>query len=109
MDVVFQKGSEVVITRIENKKITFSRVQGQYLKFSNIDGLKFSIAGILEEFPDLKEKSNNEIRQIGIQRFKDHIASLKNDEEVKDYLIKDLRKHGYYKKYEIKKGHRPRK
>ncbi len=109
MDLVFQKGSETVIIRIQNKKITFSRLQGQYLRFSNITGLKFSIGGILEEFPDLKEKTNDEIQKIGIQRFKDHIDSLNNDEEVKTYLIKDLEKHGYEKKKEIRNGFRPKK
>ena len=106
IDIMFQKGSDKTLVRINNKTLKFAKVQGSYLLFSDIEGIKFSIAGILKEFPDLEGKGNEEILKVGKQRFMSHIESMNSEEEVKKYIIGDLRKHGFLPLYTQRKGQR---
>jgi len=106
IDVMFQKGSDLAWVRIQGNTLKFSKVKGGYLLWSNIDRLKFGVAGVLKEFPDLKGKENKEILEIGKERFKEHISKMKTEDEIRDYIMKDLSSHGYKPKYHMKKGHR---
>jgi len=107
MDLMFKRGSELILIRIlGNKTLQFGKIQGQYLKLSSIEGLKLSISGILSEFPDLEDKSEKEIREEGLKRFIQHVKSMRTNEEVRDYLRKDLGKHGYLLQFYQKNGHR---
>lgn len=58
--------------------------------FLDLDKINFPIEGILSKFPDLEGKPNQEIKKIGIQRIKEHIKAMKNDNEAKDYVIQEL-------------------
>jgi len=75
IDIMFRKLAEKVLIRVTGKKLSFAKVQGQGLYWSSIEGLKFSVDGILKEYPDLKEKTNKEVLEIGKQRFKDYIKN----------------------------------
>lgn len=94
-DLVFKLGSQIVIIRVEGKNLTFAEARGQYISFAKIDGLKLSPAGIIKEFPDLADKPVEEMKAEAIKRFKDHIAKMNTEQEIQDYLMRDLRKHGY--------------
>jgi len=109
IDVMFQKSGDNTLVRIEKRKLLFAKVSGGHLLWCDIEGLKFSVVGILKEFPDLKDKTNEEILKIGKQRFKDHIKSLNSEEEIKEYIIKDLMQHGFDPIFTQRKGHRIKK
>lgn len=107
MDLFFQRGTETFAIRVTGKELYFSRVQGHWVKYAGIEGLKLSVPGILLEFPDLKGKDDDEIKLIGRKRFIEHIKSLRNEWEILLYLKEDMAKHGYELVYYTKKGHRP--
>jgi hypothetical protein len=86
---------EVISIKIEGTKIGFSQLQGRNVIYSDISGLKLSIAGIIRQFPDLADKDAKEIRKEGVKRFKEHLISLGSEEKIAKYLIDDLKKWGY--------------
>lgn len=106
IDIMFQKGSDKALVRVNNHDLKFAKVSGSSLLWSDIEGLKFSIAGILKEFPDLKELPNSEVLKIGKQRFKEHLKGMNSENQIKEYLISDLKKHGYTALYTQRKGFR---
>lgn len=108
-DLIFEFGAELVAIRINNKQIQFCKVQGGYYSYAPIECLKLSVSGILKEFPDLKNKSKEDMRKIAINRFKIHIQGLKTETDIQAYLKKDLAKHGYKLKYMKIAGHRKRR
>jgi hypothetical protein len=66
--------------------------------------LKFSKAGILKEYPDLKD--NEQWQQIAIERFRDKIKQMDTEKTIMDYVIEDLKKHGYTPLKKMEMGHR---
>lgn len=92
--------------RVAGNDLKFSKIQGNYLMWSKIDGLKFSVAGIIKQFPDLKDLDSKEILIKGKERFKEHINQMESEIEIKEYLIDDLGKHGYLAIQTQRKGHR---
>jgi len=107
LDLYFKFGTEVIAIRIDGTNLTFSKVQGNWVKYAPIEGLRFSKEGILKEFPDLKDKPFEEMKRIAIQRFKEHIKKLQDEEKIAEYLKQDLAKHGYELLAIHKKGFRP--
>lgn len=103
MDLIFaiikkgkmQTAETIVITIYPNKTLTFAKTQGTQVMKTTIEGLRLNPATIVNEFPDLKDKPAKEVKKIGIQRFKEHIESMDSLQEIKEYLQKDLSKHGY--------------
>jgi|TARA_R100000501_G_C2621742_1_gene114975 hypothetical protein len=106
IDIRFVRGSELVAVRIRGNQVFFSKIQGSMVFFSDIKGLRLNVGSILKEFPDLKTKPDEEIKKIAMQRFKDHVKSLPNEDAVMDYVVKDLKKHGYEARLKIKSGFR---
>ena len=110
IDCAFQQQQEIIGIRIEGNHLQFitGLIQGQIPKFTFIGGLRLSIGGIIKEFPELKDKEPKEIRKIGIQRFKEKIAKMETEEEIKKYIIEDLKKHeiNYLMDLTLKKGFR---
>jgi len=66
--------------------------------------LRFDKAGVIKEFPDLKD--NEEWRFEAIKRFKEKIKSLNNESEVSDYIINELKGCGYKPKFKQRAGFR---
>lgn len=75
--------------------------------YTKLEGLKFSLAGIIKEFPDLKDKPIGEMRKIALQRFKEHLETIETEKELIDYIQKELGKTGYKLHQIITPGHRP--
>lgn len=94
---------EVAINRI----IAVSTMSSGQIRYATLDGLKFTASGILKEFPDLGGKPFNEMKEIALKRFKKKIKAMKTEEELVNYLIKDLSNHGYTLYLKQKKGFRP--
>ena len=103
----FRKGTDLVSIRIQGTSLFFAKAQGNWVKYTGVEGLKFSIGGILNQFPDLEGKPEDEIKKEGIKRFLDHIGSMKSETDVMHYIKEDLSKHGYILIMFQKKGHRP--
>jgi len=108
IDLAFLKGTETVGIKVLGKTIQFCKMQGAFFRYAPIEGLKLSTAGILQEFPDLKGKPERTIKKIAIKRFKEHINGLRTEKQVQDYVIKDLKKHGYKIKAIKRAGFRPK-
>jgi hypothetical protein len=100
---VFQLAGEQVEVIIRGNELMFRDTATQMI--TTIQGLKFSKAGVLKEFPDLK--NNNEWKLIAINRLKEHMKNLKTEKEKMFYVKEELVKWGYDPKFYQKGGHRP--
>ena len=101
--IIFNYGGEVVETRVDGSSIYF-RTSTYGSQFVPIDSLYFSKEGVIKEYPDLE---NDELWKVkALERFKQEINKLSNENKIADYLINDLAKHGYVAKYKQKQGHR---
>lgn len=103
IDLIFYYDTEIIFVRVRGSDVTFS-TSLQPNKYASIEGLKISKKGVLKEYPDLKNKQD--WRDIAIKRFKEHLKSLNNEEEVCKYVISELKKIGYIPKYKQKAGFR---
>jgi len=101
--IIFVLGSETIEVRIQNSNVYFRTAQLQ--QFVDIGGLKLDKAGVIKEFPDLKD--NKEWKEEVIKRFKEKIKKMKTETERVKYVIEDLSKHGYVPKYIQRAGFRP--
>lgn len=89
-------------------------INGSDIKFGNtlfgtqladISGMKLDYPGVIREFPDLETDDN--WKEKAIVRFKEHINSLKSEDERCDYIIKELEGCGYVAKTKRRNGFRP--
>lgn len=103
IDVIFQLADTYILVRVDGVRVTFANTMFG-AQMADITGLKLSQAGVVKEFPDLKD--NPEWKTIACQRFKDKIASMRSDDERAIYLIEDLKAHGYIPKFKQKSGFR---
>jgi hypothetical protein len=103
IDIIFQFASEYVLVRVKDNQLYFM-TQNFGSQWATIDGLKFNKQGTIKEYPDLE--SNSEWQTIAIQRLKDKIKAMNTEGEITDYIINDLRKHGYIPKYKQRVGFR---
>ena len=85
IELVFYYGNEVILIRIENKKILFGN-STYGAKLAEIDGLHLDKSGTIKEFPDLKDRTD--WKNEAIKRFKEHINNMNNEEEIIEYIIK---------------------
>jgi hypothetical protein len=103
--VIFQFGTEIIEVRVKDNNVFFRTSNSP--NFSDIDGLKLDKAGVIKEFPDLKDK--NDWQKQARDKFKMKIKELKTEEERVKYIITDLNKFGYQPLYIQKQGFRPKK
>lgn len=106
IDLIFYFGTEIIFVRIQGKNVTFAN-SGYGMKMAPIDGLKLSYTGVVKEFPDLKDNEN--WKEEGIKRFKKHLSTFETEDEISQYIIKDLKSHGYVPKFMQKAGFRRKK
>ncbi len=104
--LTFQRASEMILIHIKGNSITFgSTTFGA--KMADISGLKLDFQGTIREFPDLEKDIN--WREKAIERFKNHIKTLKNEDEIANYIIYELKNKGYTPKLKEKAGFRQEK
>lgn len=103
IDLIFYYDNEIVFVRVRGSEILFS-TSLQPNKYASIEGVKLNKAGVLKEHPDLKDKED--WREIVLKRFKKHVQSLDNENEVVDYVISELQKIGYIPRWKQKQGFR---
>jgi hypothetical protein len=103
----FSLNNQVGNIRISGNKIEYGKLFGNQMFFMPIDQLKFDYDGILREFPDLKDKPEQEAREISVQRLKEHLAKMNSEEEVCKYVIEEIKKYGGIPRIKQKVGFRP--
>jgi hypothetical protein len=100
---VFEYASEPVEVRVDGANILFRTMQsGGWL---TIDNIKLDYAGVVREFPDLE--GSIIWKEEAIKRFKEKIKELKTEKLRIQYIINDLKKHGYIPRFMQQKGFRP--
>jgi len=105
-ELIFHFGNDVVFVRIDNANILFGNTS-QGAMIAPLQFLKLSKAGVIKEHPDLE--NNPDWQKEAVRRFKEKIISLPNEKARGDYIIEDLKKHGYIPKFRQKKGFRVEK
>jgi len=109
MKLVFEFGGEYVFVIINGHNLLFSTSQTNFQQYAPIEGLALKKAGILKQFPDLKDMEPGEMRAEAIRRFKEHVKTLENEYRIKDYVVDELTKQGYILKSTQIDGHRAQK
>ena len=104
--ILFGFANEKILVTIRGTNVTFSNtIFGA--KETSIEGFQLSQQGVIKEFPDLKE--DKEWRKKVIERFKEKISNFNTEQERANYIIEDLRKHGYVPEQKQIGGFRPKK
>ncbi|MFW6225586.1 MAG: hypothetical protein ACOC3V_01340 [bacterium] len=101
----FRFGGDIVEVVVDKNNLLFHDTHSQMT--TSLEGLKLSKAGVLKEFPDLKD--NKEWKKIAIDRLKNHIKNIESEINKLEYVKKELKKHGYEPLYYQRGGHRPKK
>jgi len=104
IELLFEFGEEVILVVVDGSDAKFgSTTYGAQL--ADISGLRLNYNGVCKSFPDLKDSPDWE--QEAASRFKDHMKSLKNEDERCDYIIRELEGCGYKAKVKRRSGFRP--
>jgi len=103
--IIFQFAAETMEVRVDRESVYFRTPQSP--GFTTINGLKLDKAGVLKEFPELKD--NPKWQSIARERFKEKIKECENEMERVDYIISDLKKYGYKPLYLQRQGFRVQK
>ena len=106
IELLLKHGSEYVIVIIRGTDVQFGNTAFG-AQMASIDGLNFSKQGVIKEFPDLKD--DEEWKLKAIDRFKQNIKKMKNEEEISEYIMNDLKNHGYLPMKIKKEGFRAKK
>lgn len=101
----FKLGSEVIEVIIGTQGLLFFDVSSGVI--TPIQGLKLSKSGVLKEFPDLE--NDEEWDKKAVKRLKKHLQKIQSEDGKINYVIEELRKHGYQPLYKQRGGHRPKK
>lgn len=109
MVVSFKKDNSIGFLKIDNKQLYYGHIVKGTPIFVPIDKKIFVISGILKEYPELKDKTEDEMRTISEQRLKEKVMSMNSDEEVYQYVLKELRLHGSIPFMRQRSGFRPEK
>jgi hypothetical protein len=104
IDLTFFQWSELIIVKIEGKKVRFGTTT-YGAKLATIDGLKLDFNGTIREFPDLKD--DLDWNKKAIERFKNHINKLNSEDKIANYIIEELKTKGYRPHLKQKAGFRP--
>lgn len=104
--ILFQNGTEIVEVRVNGTQVSF-RSSNYGSGLYPIESLQLSKAGVIKEFPDLDGRED--WKNMALKRFYAHIAKLKSEDKVVDYIIKDLSKFGFIPKSKQREGFRPEK
>lgn len=103
IDIILYYETEIVFVRVAGYIVKFAAsTYGN--RWTDISGLKLNKDGAIKLFPDLADRED--WKQEAINRFKEHIKSLRNENEICDYVANELRSCGYIPKYKQRVGFR---
>ena len=103
--ILFRFANEKILVTIKGNIVTFANTM-YGAKECEIDGLQLNRQGVIKEHPDLKDNPN--WKNEAIKRFKDKINSFSNENQIAEYIINDLKGHGYIPEKIQKGGFRPK-
>jgi hypothetical protein len=86
----FKKHGDLIMVKIIGNNVFFSNEQLGFMADAPIDMLQFDYDGIIKEHPDLADKSPGEARQEALRRLKELISSMRNEDEVKEYVVAQM-------------------
>lgn len=75
--------------------LRFARIDKGIPSITTIHGIRLSKSGIYREHPDLKDLPYPKARKEAIKRLLKKLHSFKTEEEVQEYIIKELEMQGY--------------
>ncbi|HDK42869.1 MAG TPA: hypothetical protein ENG87_05800 [Candidatus Pacearchaeota archaeon] len=101
----FRLGGDVFECVIDGNNLLFRDTSTQMI--TPVSGLRFSKAGVLKEFPDLKDDVEWKIKAL--ERLKEHIKELNSEKEKLEYVKNELVKFGYEPLFFQRGGFRPQK
>ena len=101
--LIFYFGTDIIYIRIEGHRVTFTNSSFGAVQ-STIDGLKLSKAGVIKEYPELKDR--DDWKEEAIKRFKEVINAMRTEESIAEYIVLDLKKYGYTPKWKQVAGFR---
>lgn len=102
-------GKDVVIELAGQSITRVALVDKGIPKYSPLEGLKFSLAGIIKKFPDLEGVPPKQAKREAVRRLREHLAGLGSQQDCIDYIVKDLARYGYKFILVQRPGHRPRR
>lgn len=92
----FSINGSPVVAKIDGKKIYFS---GQALGLSSFIPMEKLMlmggtSGILKEWPELKYLPQHEMKNEAVKRFRAKVEAMGSEEEIKGYVVGEMRKQG---------------
>lgn len=78
-----------------------------FKQFTSLKGIKWSVSEIVRRYPDLKELPIQHIKEEGIKRFEKYLEEKKTQQELIEYLMKEMILMGYSFKFIQREGSRP--
>lgn len=100
---VLRFGGDIIEVIVENGSLMFLDTSSGTL--TTIEGLKLNKSGVVKEFPDLE--NNQDWQKIAKERFKEHFKTYKSDTMKLEYIVNELKNHGYTPLYKQRAGFRP--
>ena len=101
--VLFEYASSPLEVRVDGENVLFRTPDT--MGWITIENIKLDYSGVIREFPDLKDR--DDWKEESINRFKEKIKTLKTEMARAEYIITDLKKHGYIPRFMQRKGFRP--
>jgi len=102
IELVFEFAGDMALVVVRGNTVQF--IQNGIV--ADISGVKLNYKGVIKEFPDLEGVVD--WKQEAIKRFKEVIKSYETENDKANYIISDLKKHGYKCKYKQQAGVRRR-
>lgn len=100
----FEQFKEKSIIIVNGNNVKFGKMNiGPFV--TDIKGLKLDYDGVIKEHPDLMLNEDWEI--IAKERFLDKIKNFRSEGEISNYIIQELKPHGFILKFKQRKGFRP--
>ncbi len=92
IQLMFDFASEKILVVITGSKVMFGNT-GFGAVLAEIDGLKLNYEGVIREHPDLELSEDWDLEAK--KRFKEEVRSMKNEEQIAEYVTNELKPHGY--------------
>jgi len=100
----FRIGGDIIEVIVRGNELLFTDDTGT---ITTLDGLRISRAGVLKEFPELKD--NKQWKKIALERLKSHVKKQKTELDKTNYVKDELIKYGYEPMFYQRAGWRPQK
>jgi hypothetical protein len=105
--ISFKRDNQAGFIKIDNKYLYYGKVVKGVPTYVPIDKNIFVQSGVIKEYPELKDKTEDEAKTIAEQRLKDKIKLMNSEEEIYQYVLHELRLHGNIPVMKQKAGFRP--